>query len=448
MNLKKAACLTLALLTALPLAACGGSTGDTGGASVSEGASQVEAQAASEAPATSGEEVTLQLWSGDTTPQTLEFNERLLAAFAEKNPNIKVEITPVSSTISDVEAKLNAAVLSDTYPDVLQVVLAMVGSRGSLGDFEKLQPYVDSWAEKDDLFDTAYDMGKYQGEQIALGVFPNPQIYVFRKDSFLEAGLDPENPPATWEELRDAAEKLTKREGDKVVFAGLDVPAVDSSLVFTEPYMRSAGSLVIDEINLKPSFTDEGAIRALSFIGELAAMNISIPHDQQKGEERPFMNGMAAISNITPGQVRQFQEAHPDVELGYLPVLSMDGSNPGTSFCGYQLVAMGATSRHKEESWQLIQHMLSNDVVWDRTETWSNVIVKKSLEEQFLGHGDRALNVATLAYVEHGKGKATVPWVSVANKYVSVAYEEVINAKKTADQALGDAESALLKEIE
>ena len=55
MNLKKAACLTLALLTALPLAACGGSTGDTGGASVSEGASQVEAQAASEAPATSGE---------------------------------------------------------------------------------------------------------------------------------------------------------------------------------------------------------------------------------------------------------------------------------------------------------------------------------------------------------------------------------------------------------
>ena len=43
-------------------------------------------------------------------------------------------------------------------------------------------------------------MGKYQGEQVALGIFPNPQVYAFRKDKFVEAGLDPENPPATWEE--------------------------------------------------------------------------------------------------------------------------------------------------------------------------------------------------------------------------------------------------------
>ena len=59
----------------------------------------------------------------------------------------------MSSTISDQETKLNAAVLSDTYPDVIQLVLAEVGSRGALGDFEKLDGYVEGWEEKEDLFD-------------------------------------------------------------------------------------------------------------------------------------------------------------------------------------------------------------------------------------------------------------------------------------------------------
>ena len=100
----------------------------------------------------------------------------------------------MSSTISDQETKLNAAVLSDTYPDVIQLVLAEVGSRGALGDFEKLDSYIEGWEEKDDLFDSAYEMGKYQGNQVALGIFPNPQVYAFRKDKFTEAGLDPQNP--------------------------------------------------------------------------------------------------------------------------------------------------------------------------------------------------------------------------------------------------------------
>jgi len=395
-----------------------------------------------------GAPVTIQFWFQGTSREDLDFVQKCISSFNEKYPNITVEATGMSSVISEQETKLNAGVLSDTYPDVIAIVLAQVGSRGFLGDFEDLQPYINEWSEKDDLFDSAYEMGKYQGKQVALGLFPNPQIYTYRKDSFIEAGLDPDNPPGTWAQLKDAAEKLTKREGHKVIFAGLDVPSIDSSLVFTEPYMRSAGSAVIDEINLKPAFTDDATIEALDFISELAQLNISIPHDQQKGDERPFMNGMAAISNLSLSQINQFKENNPDIELGYFPVLSKDGSTPGTAFCGYQLVAMSAASKHKDEAWLLIEHMLSNEVVWDRTETFNQPIVKKSLEEPYINYGDSVLNTAVLEYVNNGKGKATVPWISVFNKYVSVAYEEVINGKKTSEQALIDAETALLKEIE
>lgn len=451
----KAQRLLAAAMTAAILAGCGSSVEQPSeeqnstvqGSSVDSSQDTAQEKTSNEETG-SDEQVTIQYWYQGTSQADAEFVQKCVDSFEEKYPNIKVEATGMSSTISDQETKLNAAVLSDTYPDVIHLVLAEIGSRGALGDFEELDSYIETWDEKDDLFESAYEMGKYQGDQVALGIYPNPQVYAFRKDKFVDAGLDPENPPATWEELKNAAEVLTEREGDKVVFGGLDIPFIDSSLVFTEPYMRSAGSQVIDELNLQPAFTDQGAVEALTFLGELAQMNVSIPHDQQKGDERPFMKGMSAISNLNPQQIGQFKADNPEVEVGYMPVMSKDGSEPGVSFCGYNLIAMGKTSKHKEEAWLFMQHMLSNEIVWMRTEDFKVPIVKKSLQEQFIQSGDAELNQAVLDYVESGKGKATVPWVSVYNKYVSVAYEEVINGKKPAEQALQDALSQLEKEIQ
>lgn len=70
----------------------------------------------------SGEQVTIQYWHQGTSQADTEFVQKCVDSFEAKYPNIKVEATGMSSTISDQETKLNAAVLSDTYPDVIQLV--------------------------------------------------------------------------------------------------------------------------------------------------------------------------------------------------------------------------------------------------------------------------------------------------------------------------------------
>jgi len=392
--------------------------------------------------------VTLEFWFQGTGQAELEFHQRAIASFNEIHPDITINATGLPATISDQETMLNAAVLAGTYPDVIAIVLAQVGSRGVLGDFENLDRFIAGWDGRDDLFASAYEMGQFAGNQISLGLFPNPQLYVFRVDRFLEVGLDPNNPPSTWSELRHAAELLTERDNNNwVTFAGFDVPNLDSSLVFTEPFMRSAGSLIIDEINQVPSFLDPGAIAAMNFIGELAEMNISIPHDQQNPTQRPFMNGMAAISNLSVGMINNFRTNNPEIEIGFLPVISQDGSRPGVAFSGYQLITMSSASNHKDETWLFIEHMLSQETVWDRTETFHVPIVRYSLQDRFLNWGDPVLNAAVLDYVANGHGKNTVPWISVFNMYMSLAFEEVINGAKTAEQALQDAYEALIRSI-
>ena len=72
-------------------------------------------------------------------------------------------------------------------------------------------------------------------------------------------------------------------------------------------------------------------------------------------------------------------------------------------------------------------------------------VVRKSMTPDFVNL-DPA-NKIVLEYVEFGKGQPVVPWVSLYIKYAEQAYEEALNHKKTAQQALNDAQKSLEDEL-
>lgn len=61
----------------------------------------------------------------------------------------------------------------------------------------------------------------YNGKLLGAPLSTSSVIMYYNKDHFEEAGLDPENPPKTMEELAVAVEALTKRDGEKIVRYGL-----------------------------------------------------------------------------------------------------------------------------------------------------------------------------------------------------------------------------------
>jgi len=394
-------------------------------------------------------QVTLEFWFPDDSKMAEELNKKAIEDFEKANPNIKVNMTILSTNAGDHETKLNAAVLSDTFPDVYLAYLGLIGTRGALGDFAVLDDYIDKWSDKDDILPAALETGKFKGQTIGLGAFPAPMIYAYRKDFFEEAGLDPNKPPKTWAELEEYALKLVKRDGQTVVRSGFDIPAVDSALVFTEPFMRSAGSPVIDEINQKPSWLDDNAVAALDFIGQLAQKNVAIPHDFQKPSERPIIAGKGAIG-VMPGEfIPDLKKNNPELfsKFGFMEPITRDGSKPGIGFCGYRLYTIGETSKNKDEAWKFIEFLMSAENMWARAEQLNIAPVRKSLQEKFISL-DPIVNKFVIQYVDQGKGKAVTPWTNISNKYGAIAFEEVIGGKKTAKQALQDMYDAVMKEIE
>lgn len=391
------------------------------------------------------EPVTISFWFPSADRLNDEYFNNAAKEFEKLNPQIKVVVTTVPSAVQDIELKLNAALLGGTFPDVFCAYLNFMGTRGPKGDFANLNSYIDKWPDRNDIYESTMNTGKYKNKTIGLGFFPAPEILTYRKDFFKEAGLDPEKPPRSWEELADYAVKLTKKDSKgNIIRAGFDIPAINAS-VFFRPLMKQNGSLVINEKKGIPAFTDQSSIETWDFFMKLKNQNVSIPYDYQKKETIPFVKGISAMSFLQTTQIASMIKEDPVMKenLGFVPVLSRKQK---VDFCGYRLFTIGNSSKHKNESWQFIQFMMSKDQMVKRFKTLNIPVVRKSLEQDFIA-ADPELNKAQIEYIKYGKGAENVPWLTVAVRYLHTAWEEVYSNKKTPAQALKDAEIRLKKDL-
>lgn len=86
----------------------------------------------------------------------------------------------------------------------------------------------------------------------ALPVRSNSIEYFYNVDHFEEVGLDPNNPPKTWDEMMDAAIKLTKKDSaGNTIRYGCD--AVTCSRPFTIGPLYSGAMAVTTSKTAKPA---------------------------------------------------------------------------------------------------------------------------------------------------------------------------------------------------
>jgi ABC-type glycerol-3-phosphate transport system substrate-binding protein len=367
--------------------------------------------------------------------------------FTKTHPRIKVNVTVLPAPQADIDLKLNAAVLAGIYPDVLSAYLATMSTRSPQGEFAPLDKYIRGWSDKKDIFQSTYEIGKINHKTVGLGYYPNPEILVYRKDYFKKAGLDPNHPPTNWKELAAYANKLTMRDQkNNVTRAGLDIPVLKAQ-VFFKPFCRQNGALVINNQKQKPLFTDPKMVEAFEYLIKLKNENVSIPYNFQKKDSIPFQSGRSAMSFMQPTQIVSLIAADSAMKdkIALAPVIT--GKKKKSAFCGYRLFTIGSSSKHKSEAWEFIKFMMSKEQMRKRYQSLKIPPVRKSMEDDFIAV-DPAFNKVVMDYVKNGEGDNTVPWNTLATKYLHQAWEEAYSGKKTSAQALKNAQVSLLKELQ
>jgi ABC-type glycerol-3-phosphate transport system substrate-binding protein len=118
-------------------------------------------------------------------------------------------------TVSGIENKTLLAIAGGTPPDVAGLYGPNVAQYAEDRAIEPLDDYCRANGIKRDNYIPVYwDMGTYRGHQYALPSVPASTALHYSKTMMREAGLDPEKPPKTIEELNQMAEKMTVKGPD------------------------------------------------------------------------------------------------------------------------------------------------------------------------------------------------------------------------------------------
>src|SRR5574340_1680466 len=105
-------------------------------------------------------------------------------------------------TISQIDQKLLLATAGGAPPDVVGL---WSNNMSNFADKQVLRPLDDLLARdhitRADYIPAYYDLGEYHGHMYALPTTPASVALHWNKQLFRQAGLDPERPPRTLEEL-------------------------------------------------------------------------------------------------------------------------------------------------------------------------------------------------------------------------------------------------------
>lgn len=278
----------------------------------------------------------------------MEIYDELLRRFNKAHPDIDVQV----ETLPWVgrTQKLITAIAGNRAPDCVYLNLDLIGQMVSRDAIQPIDDFLTPEVREDygnDLLDAIRVDGK-------LWIFPILRtVYaaLYNRDLMTKAGLNPDQPPRTWEELNDLAARATKdSNGDGHIDQyGLGIlmggDTLNSNLW---PLLWQAGGEVFTADGTRAAFNSPAGLEALDFI----VKNYRAGHIPQSffsvsgGGE--FSAGKCAYwFGAGSMELNMIRRDLPDLSVDVGPILKREKRLGYSSVAGF---AMLKTSKHSKET--------------------------------------------------------------------------------------------------
>jgi len=406
----------------LALTACAGPSGTP---STSTGSSAA-------APA----EITIwHYWDG-TNADTFD---AMVQEYQDAHPETKISTSMVPN--ADFLTKLRASATSKTLPDIAigdLVWVPQINQIGSLADLKGLVP-----AETlSDINPALTSFGTIDGKQVSVPVSANNLAYMYNKTLFKQAGLDPEKPPTTWEELMADAKQILAKTGKP----GYDLytQAGDSGEGVTWNFqvnLWQAGGEFLNADNSAAAFNTAAGKKALQFWVDLINSGAS-PYGKW-GEFEKGKGGSAQEGSWMVG----IWAADPPFDFGVAKAPYPSDGTPATNLGGEQAMVFDNSEANAKASADFLTWFLAADQVTKWSEATGMLPVTNSVatSSAYLDWVN-STQPRLLPYVEQMADAHARPNTPLYPK-ISLAFaqqiEKAFSGEASVDDALAAAEKAV-----
>lgn len=153
--------------------------------------------------------VSIEFWHAMSGAR-VDLIQSIVDKFMAENPNIKVDVQYTGS-YNDTLNKVKSAYKAGNAPDVFHSyeigTLGLINS-GIISPLDVIAKKFDREIPWDDFFTPVQSYYKYQGDHYSMPFNSSTPLIFYNKNFFEKAGLDVDNPPKTYEDIRAAAVKL------------------------------------------------------------------------------------------------------------------------------------------------------------------------------------------------------------------------------------------------
>lgn len=254
--------------------------------------------------------------------------EGLAEDFEEENPDIKVN-AKFGGSYAETMTQVMASAQSGNPPELAVLFSIDLFTLIENDLIEELTPLFD-----DELLDDFYE-GFMSNSQIDDHVWSLPFqrstiVLYYNKDAFEEAGLDPEQPPETWDELVEYGEDLTIDDG-KTQW-GLEIPSTDYQYWMLQALALETEDNIMSDDGKETFFDAPYTKEAMQFYLDLGQKHQIMPKGVTEWATVPsdFLSEDTAMMYHTTGNLSEVKDkAEFDFGVSFLPANNQYGSPTG-----------------------------------------------------------------------------------------------------------------------
>ncbi len=281
--------------------------------------------------------------------------EKVIAAFNEKYPDIKVEFKPSKNT--EYNTLLNTALQSGEGPDIIHlrpyapgIALADGGYIEPLDGLEGLDVFPES--------SLAASKGS-DGKQYGVPLNMSTTQMFYNKKIFSDLGLEA---PKTWDEFI-ALNETIKEEGITPIALGSKEGWLLSATHGIFGPAHYGGNEFVEKITKgETDFNSAEFVNSIKAMDELKAY---FPDNYEglgmEDIRTLFFTEQAAMFPMGSWEIEVLRGMNPDLELGFFPMPSAIGKDATITAWVDGSYAVNANSKHKEEAKKFIEFLTTKE---------------------------------------------------------------------------------------
>lgn len=268
-----------------------------------------------------GEPTKLVFWHGMTGPDGPAVQQNIEAFNASQSEVVVEAVVMPWDVLYD---KLLTSVTSADGPQIIAMSASSLpqyagkGALGSTEDFYADTTYMDTSV----IAPAAVDASAFDGVRYGVPLNIATMMMYWNKDMFRAAGLDPEKPPATWDDFASMAQKLTVDENNDGKPEQYAIALGDHETVpMFQPLMWNNGGGVVSDDGTKSILGSPESIEALEYWTSLVRDQKISPIGLSGADaDKLFQTQKAAIEIVGPWMTTGFDEA--GINYGLAPAMA------------------------------------------------------------------------------------------------------------------------------